>query len=129
MTPRLSSKEARMTFMKKAGELWDELNSWWQQHPEATFREIELYLRKLRRSLMGQAIPLMLAQGDLGATPDAPCCERCGTQMEFKGYPDKGVEGLEGEGRVPRAYYVCPACGAGFFPPGSSTPSAAGSVE
>lgn len=118
MTPRLSPEEAHAAFMKRAGDLWDELNSWYQQHSEATFKDIELHLRKLRRSLMGQTIPLLLAQGDLGATPDPPPCEKCGTQMEFKGYPEKEVEGLEGEGRLPRAYYVCPACGAGFFPPG-----------
>jgi len=118
MATRLSPEEARATFMEKAGDLWDELNRWYQQHPEATFKEMELHLRKLRRSLMGQTIRLMVAQGDLGATPDPPCCEKCGAKMGFKGYPDKEIDGLEGEGRLPRAYYVCPACGAGFFPPG-----------
>lgn len=117
MTQRLTSEQARTAFMESAGELWDELNSWYQQHPEATFKEMELHLRKLRRALMGQTIPLMVAQGDLGATPEAPSCEECGTSMEFKGYADKEVEGLEGEGRLFRAYYVCPACGAGLFPP------------
>jgi hypothetical protein len=74
MTARLSPDEARAAFMDRAGELWDELDSWYQQHPEATFKEIELYLCQLRRSLMGQVIPLILAQRDLGATPDSPCC-------------------------------------------------------
>ena len=119
MTPRLSAEEARVAFMNRAGEVWDQLDSWYQQHPEATFGDLELRLRTLRRSLMGETIPLILAQGDLGATADCPCCEQCGCEMVFKGYEDKGVEGLEGEGRLPRAYYWCSGCGAGVFPPGS----------
>ena len=97
MTPRLSAEEARVAFMNRAGEVWDQLDS----------------------SLMGETIPLILAQGGLGATADCPCCEQCGCEMVFKGYEDKGVEGLEGEGRLPRAYYWCSGCGAGVFPPGS----------
>lgn len=119
MTPRLSAEDARAAFMNRAGEVWDELDSWYQQHPEATFGDLELRLRTLRRSLMGETIPLILAQGDLGARADAPCCEGCGSEMVFKGYEAKDVEGLEGEGRLSRAYYLCPACGAGVFPPGS----------
>ena len=118
MTQRLTSEQACTAFMESAGELWEELNHWYQQHPEATFKDIEFHLRKLRRSLMGQAISSMVAQGDLGATPEPPSCEECGTEMQFKGYADKEVEGLEGDGRLSRAYYVCPACGAGLFPPG-----------
>jgi len=129
MTARLNRQQARAAFMNRAGELWDELNTWYEQYPEATFKDMELHLRRLRRSLMGQTIPLMVAQGDLGATPDPPSCEKCSVQMEFKGYLGKNVDGLEGEGRLPRAYYVCPACGAGLFPPRSETPSTTGPVE
>jgi hypothetical protein len=129
MTARLSAEQARAAFMEAAGELWDELNRWYRQHPEATFKEMELQLRVLRRSLMGQALPWVLAQGDLGASPEAPVCEECGTQMEFKGYAGKEVEGLEGEGTLRRAYYVCPACGAGLFPPGPEIGSATPPLE
>jgi ribosomal protein S27AE len=129
MTARLSPDEARAAFMNRAGELWDDLDSWYQQHPQATFEEMELVLRQLRRSLMGEVIPLILAQGDLGATLDPPDCPKCGVPMAFQGYPDKEVKGLEGEGRIARAYYVCPDCGAGLFPPGPKTPSETGPVE
>ncbi len=129
MSPRLSPHEARAAFMDQAGELWDELDRWYREHPQATFKDMELVLRRLRRSLMGQVIPLILAQGDLGATPDPPCCPECGAEMVFKGYSDKEVQGLEGVGRVPRAYYVCPGCRTGFFPPGPQAPSEAGPLE
>lgn len=129
MTPRLSPEQARAAFMDQAGELWDELDRWYQEHPQATFKDMELVLRQLRRSLMGQVIPLILAQGDLGATPDPPCCPQCGVETVFKGYADKEVQGLEGVGRVPRAYYVCPGCRTGFFPPGPQAPSETGPLE
>ena len=118
MPQRLTSEQARVALMESAEELWEKLNDWYREHPEATFKHIELHLRGLRRSLMGQTIPLVLVQGDLGATPEPPSCEECGVLMKFKGYLEKGVEGLEGRSRVSRAYYVCPACGAGLFPPG-----------
>jgi hypothetical protein len=41
--------------------------------------------------------------------------------MKFKGYPAKTVHGLETDARLPRAYYVCPTCQVGLFPPGPTS--------
>ncbi len=123
---RKTRAQAREAFMEQAGQLWDEFNTWYQAHPEATFKEMELHLRPLRRKLMGQTLTLVLSQGDLGAKPEAPTCEQCGRPMTFKGYPGKTVHGLEGDSRVHRAYYHCSACEAGLFPPGSPTEPGAG---
>jgi hypothetical protein len=41
--------------------------------------------------------------------------------MVFKGYAKKEVHGLEADAKIPRAYYVCPTCGIGLFPPGSAS--------
>ena len=120
---RKTRPEARDEFLRRAAELWDEFNRWYQGHPEATFDEMEAELGKQRRAILGDFLELSLRQGDLGATPEAPSCSRCGRPMVFKGYPEKEVHGLEADVKLPRAYYVCPACEAGFFPPGSpSTP-------
>ena len=115
---RQTSSEAREEYLRRAEELWDEFNAWYQDHPEATFDEMEAELGKQRRAILGNFLELSLRQGDLGAMPEAPSCGRCGKSMVFQGYPKKEVHGLEADAKIPRAYYVCPTCGVGFFPPG-----------
>jgi hypothetical protein len=118
---RQTSSEAREEFLRRTEELWDELNAWYQGHPEATFDEMESELGKQRRAILGNFLELSLRQGDLGARPEAPSCDKCGKPMVFKGYPEKEIHGLEADAKIPRAYYVCPTCGLGLFPPGPSS--------
>jgi hypothetical protein len=118
---RKTSSEARDEFLQRAERLWDEFNAWYQDHPEATFDEMEAELGKRRRAVLGSFLELSLRQGNLGATPDDPACESCGKPMTFKGYPKKAVHGVEADIKIPRAYYVCPSCGTGLFPPGPTS--------
>ncbi len=123
---RQTSSEAREEFLRRSEKLWDEFNAWYQDHPEATFDEMEAELGKQRRAILGSFLELSLRQGDLGATPEAPLCEECRQPMVFKGYPSKEIHGLEADAKIPRAYYVCPTCGVGLFPPGPLSPSEEG---
>jgi hypothetical protein len=107
--------------LRRSEEAWDEFNVWYQDHPEATYDEMEEKLGKRRRARLGDFLELSLRQGDLGAAPEAPSCKQCTQPMVFKGYPKKEVHGLEADVKIPRAYYVCPTCGIGLFPPGSSS--------
>jgi hypothetical protein len=118
---RQTSSGAREEFLRRTEALWDEFNAWYQEHPEATFDEMEAELGKQRRAILGSFLELSLRQGDLGATPEAPSCSQCGKPMVFKGYPKKEVHGLEADTKIPRAYYVCPTCEIGLFPPGPSS--------
>ena len=117
---RLTSSEAREKFIDRATDLWDNFNAWYRAHPEATFDEIEEQLGQQRRGFLGEFLELNLRQGDLGATVEAPYCPKCGEPMEFKGYPSKTVRGLDVDAKIPRAYYYCPTCKVGIFPPGST---------
>ena len=116
---RLTSSEAREEFMGRAADLWDNFNAWYQANPEATFDEMEEELGQQRRAVLGNFLELNLRQGSLGAEAEAPCCPKCRKSMDFKGYPSKTVHGLEVDAQIPRAYYYCPACKVGIFPPGS----------
>jgi hypothetical protein len=122
---RCTPSQASQAYLEAAREAWDELNAWYKAHPTATFDEIEQVIGEQGRGLLGEAIELLLRQGDLGATPDAPRCDGCGRVMVFKGYPEKTVHGLKVDSEIPRAYYVCPVCEAGIFPPRPTSPTAA----
>lgn len=115
---RLTASEARTEFMTRAGELWDDFDAWYEANPEATFDEIDEHLGQRRRAVLGEMLELRLRQDDLGATPEAPCCEGCGKPMGFKGYLTKNVQGLDVDVGISRAYFHCPTCKVGVFPPG-----------
>jgi hypothetical protein len=50
--------------------------------------------------------------------PEGQVCPGCGGQMVYKGEPERQIEHyLEGETELRRAYYYCPLCERGLFPP------------
>ena len=126
---RLTRADARRAFLEEAAKLWDEYNAWYDAHPDATFDEMDEEIGEEGRAHMGRLVELTLRRGDLGAKAETPRCERCGKEMVFKGYPEKGVHGLKADVEVRRAYYVCPACDLGLFPPGSAVETASGQLE
>jgi len=126
---RLTRADARRAFLEEAAKLWDEYNAWYDAHPDATFDEMDEEVGEEGRVHLGRLVELTLRRGDLGAQAEIPRCERCGREMVFKGYPKKGVHGLKADVEVSRAYYVCPACDLGLFPPGSAVETASGQLE
>ncbi len=117
-------------FMKEAKRMYEQLEDWYDKHPEASFGEIEAEARKRRRELMGKALEQLVNGRDAGAQVEGSKCEHCGVAMEFEGYRKWGIHGLEGESELERAYYVCLHCsGETVFPPGSETEVAGGSLE
>ena len=116
--------------MMAASEAFEGLEKWYDKHPEATFGEIEQEARRRRRELMGKALEVVINGRDNGVEVDGVYCERCGAEMELKGYLPWTVHGLEGDSELERAYYVCPECkGETIFPPGQETGTAEGSLE
>ena len=115
---RLTVSEAREEFLARAGELWDDFDAWYEANPEATFDEMEEQLGRRRRAVLGELLELRLRQDNLGATPEAPRCKGCGHRTVFKGYVAKSVQGLDVEAEISRAYFHCPTCKVGLFPPG-----------
>jgi len=119
---RVSRAQRRERFLRLAGAMFEELESWYDAHPEASFGEIEAQARQKRRELMGQALAVLINGRDNGMGVEAPRCSQCGSAMQFHEYRSKTIHGLEGETSLERAYYVCPqGCGETFFPPGPDT--------
>ena len=123
---RQTRQQARTTFLAQAAQLWDDLNTWADSHPEATLTDLEQQLPPLRRRLMGQTLEGLLSQGDLGASPTPPPCPTCGAPMDDKGPVAQTVRSLEGDIHLTRAYYHCSHCPVGLFPPRPATEAGAG---
>ncbi len=99
------------------------LRAWRQAHPHASFDEIEdavqAEMARWQVRLMEQLLP---AQTPVDAPADSqeapPVCGTCGMGMQRSGRRRREVQSRQGPPMLfERDYYVCPACGAGLFPP------------
>ena len=103
---------------------FSEVTAWRQQHPTAPWREIELMIderwAKLRAQML-QDTALARAAAALGAVAAAarPGCPACGQRLQPRGQQVRHLTTAHEQPVVlRRSYAVCPACGAGLFPPG-----------
>ncbi len=107
----------------------DEVLAWNEDRPQATLSEIEDHVRLKRRELMSQVLRDLLLQHGSGYELAGMKCPDCGEAMVYKGQPGVTLETREAPSRIRRAYYYCPACQAGLFPPGSTAEPETGDVE
>jgi len=119
MPRRMSKAQRKAAFMELAEEKYEELETWYDNHPEASFEEIEAEARKNRRELMGAGLAILVNGRDDGYQFEGQKCARCGGMMVYKGAKFKRtIHGIEGDTCLERAYYVCPKCkGETIFPP------------
>jgi YgiT-type zinc finger domain-containing protein len=99
------------------------MKEWRLQHPRATLREIEAALderlgRLRARMLQDAALASAKADWEEGRG-EGPVCPECGRQLDPRRKEERHLQTHGGREIVlERRYGVCPACGAGFFPPG-----------
>jgi hypothetical protein len=119
MTEKMTREQRKSAYLKQAEQLFDEMETWYDENPEATFAEIEAELRPHRRQLMGESIKILVNGRDDGKQGQLTC-PSCGSAMRYKGGVDKTIIGVEGDTTLDRAYYSCPnKCeGTAFFPSG-----------
>jgi hypothetical protein len=108
-----------------AAEVGEAMAAWRAAHPRASLREIEAALDELWLGARARIVEGAAAASALADVPAARAagvavaCPRCGAALEARG---KEVRRLTTQGdralAVARSYAVCPACGAGLFPPG-----------
>ncbi len=96
---------------------------WRQEHPKASFNEIERALdeRLTRlRAQMLQDTALLSAAADVSQAEagERPLCPQCGARVEARGLRTRRLTSAhEQRLALKRSYVVCPACQTGFFPP------------
>lgn len=101
------------------GAMYEELWQWREKHPQASFDEIAAQVTPRRREVMAELLKALACQHGTGQTPAGQGCPACGEAMVYKGAAKREVEHyLEGETSLKRAYYYCPECEKGLFPPG-----------
>ena len=67
--------------------------------------------------------------GEAGEVDVDVCCPECGERAQNKGKKKREIQHREGAVEVNRAYYYCPSCKQGFFPPGPETGAGETGVE
>ena len=94
------------------------MTEWRQQHPKATFREIEAAVDEqlsVVRARMLEDVALASAATEI--IPGSKC-PGCGHEFENRGKQSrKLLTNHDREVALKRAYAVCPQCGEGVFPP------------
>ncbi|MGD8245342.1 MAG: hypothetical protein PVI63_09140 [Anaerolineae bacterium] len=131
MARRMSRQQRKEAFLGAASDTYDELEAWYDAHPEATFGEVEEKAREKRRELMGKALEVLVNGRDTGYQIEGIQCAKCRRRMEYKGERFKRtVYSFEGDVDLERAYYVCPECeGETIFPPGREADAEGGPLE
>jgi hypothetical protein len=128
---RQQSRDQRLAaVLNLATNLHAQWEAWYDQHPGASFGEIEAEARRLRREFMIAGLAVLINGRDTGFQLEPPVCPHCAQPMQVVGYRPWRVSGLEGETELERAYYVCRGCEEQtLFPSGSDTELAGGSLE
>src|SRR5215470_18104927 len=99
------------------------MREWRQQHPTATLREIENELdarlaRARARMLEDLATGSTTATWHASPRLHAPTCPHCNLPLDERGTHPRTLLTHGGQTlTLERSYGVCPACGAGLFPP------------
>ena len=118
MSRRLSRAQRQAAFVEAATQMFNQLEEWYEQHPQASFAELEAQARPARRNLMGEVLTLLINGRSEGYQFEPPRCAGCGQALRFEGYRRRTLSGLEGESELSRAYYACVHCEAQtLFPP------------
>ena len=100
------------------------MREWRLHHPKATLREIETELdtrlHGMRaRMLEDLALQSAAAAWEASSAGQSPACPQCGEALQERGRHARTLQTHGGQAvTLARSDGVCPACGAGLFPPG-----------
>jgi len=107
---------------KEMDEVLKGLREWRRLHPKATLAEIERETMKQMAQLQAQIMEELsqtLPVEERRSEVETQICPECGAKMRRRGESERQLQGSGGQTiHLKRSFWVCPACGAGIFPPG-----------
>jgi hypothetical protein len=114
-------EEMRQALRRKVESLIEEALDWYEVNDAPNLSQIETQMLAIRQKL-GQEMTRLLIEGQEAVRPsETPLCPECQRPMRYKGEKEKTVDCLIGQVAMERAYYHCPHCQEGLFPPGWAT--------
>ena len=120
----MDCETVRGDWQRLTEEVLSGMADWRAAHPKATFAEIEAAVDERlagMRARMLEAVAEASAAADLSGegAGERPVCPQCGGALVGRGQRERRLRVASGQMvRLQRRYAVCPACGAGLFPPG-----------
>jgi hypothetical protein len=113
-------EQLKQELTKKSEAVIEKLLDWNEANKAPDLAQLEAIILKLREEMgLGFAASILISQEK--TTPVLEKCKTRGREMRNKGPKKKVVESQIGEISMERGYYYCGECGAGVFPPGSTT--------
>lgn len=113
----MREEEVKKRMLREAEEAIEELLKKRKMPEEITLSEIEKLVSEAGEQVKAGMTRALVAESEDRQDVELKC-EVCGRQMDYKGQKSRRVVTETGEALVKRAYYYCPHCRVGIFPPG-----------
>ena len=112
-----SRAEIKAELLAKYEAMLDETLSQGETKAGLTLTDIEEMALRTRAEV-GEQVTAALLETQGGPRVPEPHCPSCGQAMRYKGRKHRYLRTRSGEVELERAYYYCPMCRRGHFPPG-----------
>jgi len=111
-----TAQDLKAQMMAEAEEVIDNLLAGAGEKEDLMLSDIERLVRMAGQRVMERFTQdLVQAEAEM---KESSVCPECGQRMRYKGQKVRYVATETGEVNLKRAYYYCPRCRKGFFPPG-----------
>jgi hypothetical protein len=120
---RLSRPINEPVWQQLTEQLTSEMREWRLVHPNATLREIETELDARLSRMRARMLEDLALTSSAAVWTDTPAlqhprCSQCDTPLDDAGAKTRTLQTHGGQQlALRRSYGICPACGAGLFPP------------
>lgn len=109
------SKDLKARMMAEAEEAIDKMLTEKSDRGKLQLGDIERMVREAGQQVMERFTQEMVTEEAQGK--ESRICPACGKKMRYKGRKARDLVTETGEVRMERAYYYCPRCQKGIFPP------------
>jgi len=125
-----TNDELRAALKAKMEAILDELLAEKEDPETITLSEIEQLVQTAGERVKAELTAGLVEQvSEEDRAAAGPRCAGCGQRMHYKGQKSKYIATETGPVEVKRAYYYCPTCREGIFPPGPTVETGSEPVQ